>query len=505
MMSSMLPEGVADVAHTVWRTVGVELVIFAVTVFIAIVMRRPVAFLELVKKAAQEKQARYQAAGAAPPVPQEADRSPARKAFATNAARSQQQQQAVAAFTVNAKPACAKAIDEIFRIMQVRPGVASATQALQLYAEMRPSLGLGAADASGARGGRQLADAMRRSGSHNPSDLFSLLVQCAVRSQQCHLVERLIDDMIQLSVSRSCSFYESTMKQLAAQKQYRLALWVYERLQADGLEPSAVTCSCLVSFANEVGEYKLAVGFFQKLSAMTTPSIRAYMTILRVHGQQQDWQTSVDTFRGMLLASGVKADSLALNVVLATGVATDKLQEADELLCEMDAQPHCISDTVSYNTVIKGFARRGELQAARQMVERMKARGWSPNSITFNTLIDAAVRSNTPDQAWELLAEMRAAKLSPDKFTCSIIVRGMATKGLASERQHLKATLELLKDSGSACDSTLRSTLYHSLLEAAQLAKEEELVRQTVDCMKRQRIPLNDSASRKMQHAVEMQ
>ena len=56
---------------------------------------------------------------------------------------------------------------------------------------------------------------------------------------------------------------------------------MYDRLASDGLEPSAVTCSCLISFAAEVGELQRAIGFYEKLASISTPSIRAYMTILR--------------------------------------------------------------------------------------------------------------------------------------------------------------------------------------------------------------------------------
>eukprot|EP00421_Protoceratium_reticulatum_P012483 CAMPEP_0168403956 /NCGR_PEP_ID=MMETSP0228-20121227/24393_1 /TAXON_ID=133427 /ORGANISM="Protoceratium reticulatum, Strain CCCM 535 (=CCMP 1889)" /LENGTH=88 /DNA_ID=CAMNT_0008417569 /DNA_START=88 /DNA_END=351 /DNA_ORIENTATION=- len=87
------------------------------------------------------------------------------------------------------------------------------------------------------------------------------------------------------------------MKQLAGQKFYHLALNIHDRMVADGLEPSAVTCSCLISFAAEVGELDRAAHFFEKLASLTTPSIRAYMTVLRVHGRRQDWPAALATFR----------------------------------------------------------------------------------------------------------------------------------------------------------------------------------------------------------------
>merc|ERR1719229_165660 len=88
----------------------------------------------------------------------------------------------------------------------------------------------------------QFLEAARRS-KQNAGNFYVLLVQCAVRSKQCHLVDVLIKDMKVLKVSRTLFFYESAMKQLAGQKHYHLALSVYDHQCADGMEPSAVSYS----------------------------------------------------------------------------------------------------------------------------------------------------------------------------------------------------------------------------------------------------------------------
>merc|ERR550532_3603495 len=129
---------------------------------------------------------------------------------------------------------------------------------------------------------------------NSPVDLYTTLVHCAVRAGRYHLVEPLMEDMTEQGVKRPLSFYESAMKQLAGQKQYHLALAVHDRLAADGLRPSTVTCSCLIGFAAEVGELQRAAKFFDSLAAATTPSIRAYMTVLRVHAKRQDFAASVE-------------------------------------------------------------------------------------------------------------------------------------------------------------------------------------------------------------------
>merc|ERR1719265_2840797 len=105
--------------------------------------------------------------------------------------------------------------------------------------------------------------------------------------------------MRQTRVTRSQHFYESIMKMLAAKKLYKEALEIYDESVKDGIEPSAVTMSCLVSFAAEVGNVERASEFFDRLCQMGSPSIRACMTILRVYSKKTDFARSVDLLRKM--------------------------------------------------------------------------------------------------------------------------------------------------------------------------------------------------------------
>lgn len=328
-----------------------------------------------------------------------------------------------------------------------------ASRAVAAYEELRSSCG---------GNGPFILEGSRRA-RHSAVEFFTTLVQCAVRAGKPHLVQALIDDMVQEGVARSLGFYESALKQLAGQKHFGHALAVYDRLAADGLEPSAITCSCLISFAAEAGQYQRAINFYEKLSKITTPSIRAYMTVLRVHAKQRDWLASVRVLHEMR-ERRVEPDALVLNFVLATGIAADQVEDAEELLLAFDNRKRPLADVVSYNTLVKGYAQRGDADGALRAMGRMRARGLAPNAITFNTAMDSAIRASKTCAAWGLLEELRSSGLRPDKFTCSILVKGLSKQPTQTQ---IRSALDLLHEVDETCDSPLRSTLYHSVLEAA--------------------------------------
>jgi len=386
-------------------------------------------------------------------------------------------------------------VEEIMEVAEKQPHVRLFTRALQIYQhDLRKCL---------AKDNMNIKDVMRQT-RHTPVAFYTALMHYAIRISWYHVVEELMDDMVRHGVTRPLSFYESTMKQLAGQKQHHVALAVYDRLEADGLRPSAVTCSCLVSFAVEVGELQRALEFFEKLSATTTPSIRAYMTVLRVHAKRQDFAASVALFRDMeRRCAGV--DSLALNVVLGTGVAADELEAVDELLRQADARQPPIADVISYNTLLKALAQRCDAERARAVIPRMKARGLEPNHITYNTAMDATVRAGRLPEAWPLLDAMRDQGLSPDKFTASIIVKGLSRSPGTGQ---VKNALALLRDTDSVCDGALKASLYHAVFEAARQAAVSEgggdmaIAARTFTQMRQCNVTPSQAVQRFMMHAL---
>jgi len=312
---------------------------------------------------------------------------------------------------------------------------------------------------------------------YQPIDVYTTLVCCIMKLGRCDRVQDIVEEMKKQGVARTIDFYEVAMRQLAGNKQPRLALGIYEQLAADGLKPSAVTYSCLIGFALAVNDLPLAVEFFERLSDLTTPSIRAYMCMLRFHGKRQDWHSSLALFRDMQ-RRGVDIDSIALNVVLATGMAAGEANIVEDVLSEVELSKPTIVDVISYNTVIKCYAQVGNVQAAWQLLNRIRSRGLQPNAITFNSAIDAAVRSNEVSEVWRILLEMRAEGLRPDQYTCSIVVKGLR-QALTSD--HILACLQLLLEADEICDVSLKVKLYHVVEGAAMDLGDTSVLRQVFE------------------------
>lgn len=335
---------------------------------------------------------------------------------------------------------------------------------------------------------------------HSALDVYSSLVYCVIRANRFNMVEKLLDDMSQQGVVRPLHFYESTMKQLAGVKKYKLALNVYDRMEADDLQPSPVTLSCLINFAVEVGEVQRAITFFDVLSSLTTPTIRAYMSVLRVHSMRQDWHAAIGTISEMKRRN-VPVDTLALNVALGTGVAANRLQEVEATIAEATN-----ADIVSYNTLLKGHAQCGNIFKAEQVFQSLLHRGLRPNAISFNTMMDASVRAGDIARSWHLFNSMERAGFKPDRFTCSIMVKSLYKIDEicpSYKERYVQYALNMIRKVANCSphpDKTFLSQVLHSILEVCD--DNGALAQQVVSEMRLHEVAIAPSAQRKLMKVI---
>jgi len=448
-----------------WGSFGIEVLIFAVTFGFAFLIRRSSSTRQATKPKKKKVQDHDQASLASGEHSQSVTPSPPPRVSRPGRAVTNVRAEKKNAWEI---------VNDIVEGMKEHQGMKFVHRVLFMYEELKADLEID----------RRSLPQITRLSRHSAVEFYTVLVQCAIRVGKYQLVDYYIEDMKQYGVHRPLVFYESAMKQFAAQKQFQLALSIFDHLEADGLEPSAVTCSCLVGFAVEAGEHQRALFFFDKLCAKTTPSIRAYMTILRVHGKRGDWTSSLAVLRDMQRRE-VAPDGLVLNTVLATGISANQLAGVTALLEEAEQQVPPLPDVVSYNTLIKGCAQQSNADGAMHALSRMRSRGLKPNAISFNTAMDAAVRAGRLKDAWRVLEDMRTARLRPDKFSCSILVKGIAQ---SPDAKNIEAGQQLLQEAGAACDTALLSSMYNTLLEAASQAADPTVVAKVYTQMSQQGI-----------------
>jgi pentatricopeptide repeat protein len=67
----------------------------------------------------------------------------------------------------------------------------------------------------------------------------------------------------------------------------------------------------------------------------------------------------------------------------------------------------------TYNTLINGFCKEGNLEKARELLQEISEKGCRPNLLTYNTLIDGLCKHHKLDEAQKIFYDMPKQGLRP--------------------------------------------------------------------------------------------
>jgi len=283
----------------------------------------------------------------------------------------------------------------------------------------------------------------------------------------------------------------------------RAASWsVVADMQAAGVVPTSVTCSILLKAKIETsadlrrvlaivdtiepidevlfntiadaciraGQMHLLTKYQEKLQSQGKSIILAaptYGAMMKAHGKAKDVKRVKDLWAEMLHL-GVKPTAITLGCMVEALVTNWCTADAWKLVQQMrnDEETRPLVNTVTYSTIIKGFANAKECDKVMSLYEEMKTNDIQPNDITYNTVLNAFAQGGAMQRVPALLQDMKAAvpPAEPDMITYSTIIKGYCNSG------SLDRALEILAEVKSDGKFTPDEVVYNSLLDGC--AKE---------------------------------
>ncbi|CAK9133321.1 unnamed protein product [Ilex paraguariensis] len=89
----------------------------------------------------------------------------------------------------------------------------------------------------------------------------------------------------------------------------------------------------------------------------------------------------------------------------------------------MKSQHESAPNIVTYNCLIDGFCKAGEIKRAHELLDQMYKEGVIPNVITLNTLVDGMCKHGRINSAMDFLNEMQQKGLKTYAITYTILIR----------------------------------------------------------------------------------
>ncbi|KAF7011927.1 hypothetical protein CFC21_026174 [Triticum aestivum] len=137
----------------------------------------------------------------------------------------------------------------------------------------------------------------------------------------------------------------------------------------------------------------------------------------------------VVAFFGRLLRLGLRLNVISFNNLLKGLCQAKRSNEALDMLLHRMPELDCAPDVFSFNIVINGCFREGEVDKACNLFHEMPQLGVQPDVVTYNSIIIALSRAGAMGKAEVVLRQMVDKGIGPDVMTYNSLIHGYSTLG----------------------------------------------------------------------------
>jgi pentatricopeptide repeat protein len=109
-------------------------------------------------------------------------------------------------------------------------------------------------------------------------------------------------------------------------------------------------------------------------------------------------------------------------------VSADKLDEARQLLEDME-HSEGVADVITYNTLMKGYAKGGRMDECSLLLEALKSRSIAPSQVTYGILLDGFINDNQLEKAAQVFEKMTQENIAMNTVLYTTLIKGFARAG----------------------------------------------------------------------------
>merc|ERR1719221_1867184 len=203
------------------------------------------------------------------------------------------------------------------------------------------------------------------------------------------------------------------------------ALELFKRMQAEGIQATAVTFnSVLDMMVRQLADPARLQGVMDEMhSASVSPDVATYSILIKASCNAGQLDGAISLFR-QCRSRGLAFDEVAFNTLLLACSKAEQVSMADEILAEMRSVGLAPTQ-VTISILVKMYGKARMLDKAidlSRMVEQEY--GMMPNLHVFTCLIQACVRNRQIRKSWEVFGNMLRTGVAPDAITYGTLVHG---------------------------------------------------------------------------------
>merc|ERR1719207_484929 len=296
-------------------------------------------------------------------------------------------------------------------------------------------------------------------------EFFHALVDGGIRTGQADASLHVLQRMMVLDMKPSTVFLQNIMRLLCARKFYSACLRIYDICEP---EMDTVVYSCLTQASGELGDVEKCKEFLELREGKKRDLLsKEYLPLLRAYARKKNLDASVRLLRWMM-QSKPEVDTLVVNTVLSAGGRADPKQ-LSAVLNEVTACKHAGVDIVTYNTVMKCFARHREVTSCFSLLEEIRGAEIAPDDVTFSTLLDVCIDENEHQLAQVALEQMQESDVKMNCVLLTTLMKGFVRTKRLDMAMNLYHSM-YNRDVGSRPDMVTYSLLIKAQCDAQDMS-----------------------------------
>ncbi|KAI8028156.1 Pentatricopeptide repeat-containing protein [Camellia lanceoleosa] len=225
-----------------------------------------------------------------------------------------------------------------------------------------------------------------------------------------------------------------------------LAKLVFEYMRIDGHLPDSSILEFLVSSFANAGKFDFAK---QLLSHAQSDNVElrsfVYNNLLSLLVKQNRVQEAVCLFREHIIRlQFYRADTCTFNIVIRGLCRVGEVEKAIGFFNDMGSFG-CLPDVITYNTLINGFCKVGEVHRSLELLREIQSGNrFSPDVVTFTSVISGFCKSGNMELASNIFDEMLRWRddIVPQPFIYNPVIDGFSKAGNIDEANVIVAEME---------------------------------------------------------------
>lgn len=273
----------------------------------------------------------------------------------------------------------------------------------------------------------ELLREMKEKGWVPPGGAYTKAIIACVKQQNMMEALRLKDEMI--SCGRPMKLVVATilMKGYCVLGDLESALGLFAKLAEHGLSPNEVTFAVLIDGCCTMGNMQKADELYEQMTAKgIKPSVYNVNSLIKGFLKTRSLEKAYEHFN-KAAESGL-VDDISFNILISGLCKDGNVTEAQQFWGKM-VKCGIRLNLFSYNNLILGFCKKGNLSMADSLYAEMIAKDMKPNIVTFTILLNGLFKKGEVDRALNLFDEMVHQRIECTDYTYNTIIAGLCKQG----------------------------------------------------------------------------